>query len=191
MEQWKIYKITCNKGYGKKRVYEVSNLGRVKLNGALIEPHINATKYPEVASFRVHRAVAELFVPNPENKPCVDHINTDILDNRACNLRWVTYKENNNNPLTKKKYKENNTGENHPMYGRTGEKHPKSKSVVQIDPTTNEVVKVWESTREAERIGGFCHSSIGKCCKNKFNRLGNNIYKGFKWMYLEDYEKLK
>ena len=127
MEQWKIYKITCNKGYGKKRVYEVSNLGRVKLNGALIEPHINATKYLEVASFRVHRAVAELFVPNPENKPCVDHINTDILDNRACNLRWVTYKENNNNPLTKEHMSEGSKGITSPFKGKTHSEEAKRK----------------------------------------------------------------
>ena len=90
---------------------------------------------------------------------------------------------------TRRKISEAQKGEKGSMYGKTGEKHPRSKPVVQIDLNTNEV-KVWGSTREAERIGGFCHNAISACCKNKFNRLGNNIYKGFKWMYLEDYEKL-
>ena len=185
--------------------YEVSNIGRVKsLNYRgtgkekilkNIEDYkgyleVGLTKNGKRKQFKVHRLVAEAFIPNPENKPCIDHINTVKNDNRVENLRWVTYKENMNNEISKKKISESLKGENNPNYGKTGKKHPRSKSIVQIDQTTNEIVKVWGSTREAERIGGFCHNAISKCCKNKFNRLGNNIYKGFKWMYLEDYEKL-
>ena len=228
--------------------YEVSNIGRVRsLNykrtgkGKILKNiedykgylEVGLTKNGKRKQFKVHRLVAEAFIPNPENKPCIDHINTIKSDNRVENLRWVTYKENSNNEKTLEKFKgenhhffgkhhteetkkkiseaqkgENNhmygkhhteetkkkmseaqKGEKGSMYGKTGEKHPRSKPVVQIDLNTNEV-KVWGSTREAERIGGFCHNAISACCKNKFNRLGNNIYKGFKWMYLEDYEKL-
>ena len=49
----------------------------------------------------MHRLVAKTFIPNPENKEQVDHINTIKDDNRAKNLRWVTGEENMNNPLTK------------------------------------------------------------------------------------------
>lgn len=46
---------------------------------------------------RVHRLIAETFIPNPENKPTVDHINRKRDDNRVCNLRWATHSEQREN----------------------------------------------------------------------------------------------
>lgn len=45
----------------------------------------------------VHRLVAQHYIPNPENKRCIDHINRVRNDNRVENLRWATYQENNQN----------------------------------------------------------------------------------------------
>lgn len=47
--------------------------------------------------YKVHRLVADVFLSNPENKPTVDHINRVRDDNRVCNLRWATYKEQQEN----------------------------------------------------------------------------------------------
>ena len=110
-EIFKVYKEFNHNRWGHK-VYEVSNLGRVKCNGEIVEPYMNKN-YLYIGGFGIHRAVAELFVPNSENKPCVDHINTVKTDNRACNLRWVTYKENCNNPLTKTHQCESHKGKTH------------------------------------------------------------------------------
>lgn len=46
------------------------------------------------SSRNIHRLLAETFIPNPQQKPCVNHINGNKLDNRLTNLEWVTYSEN-------------------------------------------------------------------------------------------------
>jgi len=45
--------------------------------------------------YKVHRLVALQFIPNPENKPCINHKDSNMLNNKIDNLEWVTYRENN------------------------------------------------------------------------------------------------
>ena len=87
-------------GRGKKRhTIGWSEFREVKpwLGLGYLQVYLSGIRIPQF----VHRLVAKAFIPNPENKLTVDHINGNKLDNRVENLRWVTQKENRNNPNTK------------------------------------------------------------------------------------------
>jgi hypothetical protein len=69
----------------------------------------------------IHRLIAEHYIPNPENKPFIDHINRDRTDNRIENLRWCTQTENNNNMSERCLNKNSTTG--HKFIAKTTDKY--------------------------------------------------------------------
>ena len=104
-DQWKDVK-------GYEGLYQVSNEGRIKSlkwgKEKILKCYKNDFGYMKTVlckdgkttTFQVHRLGAEAWIPNLENKPCIDHINCVRHDNRVENLRWVTQEENVNNPIT-------------------------------------------------------------------------------------------
>ena len=101
-EEWKQYE-----PYPSYWVSSLGNVKRIYKSGKehILKPSIDYKGYgkidlirkPQRVQGKIHRMVAECFIPNPDNKPFVDHINENKADNRVENLRWATNSENQQN----------------------------------------------------------------------------------------------
>ena len=178
---------------GYEQLYQISNLGRVKsLNynktgkekilklcknnsGYLL---VNLSKNSETKKYTVHRLVAEAFIDNPNNLPCIDHINCEKSANSVENLRWVTHKENMNNPITKLVLKnnglKNNKGQKIATICAT---FKNSKPIIQFSKD-GEFIRKWNCIMDVERELGIDQGNISKCCNGKLKSAG-----GYKWSY--------
>lgn len=175
------YIVSCNgdvlcwdwKLTGKPRLCRLSDSGKGYLK-VIID---GVKKY-------VHRLVAEAFIPNTNNKPEVDHVDTNRQNNCVWNLCWCTSKENSNNPITKKRRSEYFYGN---FYGKQHKwsKHYRSIKIVQLT-MNGEFIKKWSCSREAERELGIHHQSIIQCCLGKYKSAG-----GYRWMYYSEWVKLQ
>lgn len=180
MEVWKDI-------VGYEGLYQVSNKGRVRntKTNRILKPWL-VNEYYEVVQLGannkklVHRLVAEAFIPNPQNKPQVDHIKPVSKGggNNAENLRWATPHENNMNEHTLKNMSMAKKGCTSPMKGKLN-RSDISKPLDQIDKLTGEVVKSWKSTMDVKRNLGFDNGNISKCCNGKLKS-----YKDFVWKHL-------
>ena len=165
---------------GYEGLYDVSNLGRIRslnyrrtgktfiLKPVLCSGYyvVNLWKNKKRSLFKLHRLIAQVFVPNPDNLPEVDHISTIKTDNRAINIRWTDRKGNVNNPITKERIKKAVS-----INGKMC-----SKPVIQCTLDGKEIV-FWHSMSEAKKLG-FNEGNISECCQGK-----RKTHKGFVWKF--------
>lgn len=172
-------------------LYEVSNFGRVRSldmvlpmiangvvttrvrHGVLRKFHKGHTGYDYVMlrkqghprNCRVHRIVAQAFIPNPNNLPEVNHKDENKSNNRADNLEWCTSSYNH-------------------RYGTTIERAADKirRPVFQLS-MDGQIIKRYNSVTEAEKATGVTTSTISGCCKGSY---GHKSAGGYRWRYADD-----
>lgn len=162
--------------------YQVSNLWVVKSNKTLhsLKGSMTWIWYLKIKvktntwtkNLTIHRLVARAFLPNPENKRCVNHINGVKTDNRAENLEWCTHSENMKHAykINLHKQTENNFFKRNPWKfskWRFWKESMSAKAIIQYDLLWN-VIKEWWSIIDIKRTLWFSSSSISACCRWKY-----------------------
>uniref|UniRef100_A0A6C0AER1 HNH nuclease domain-containing protein n=1 Tax=viral metagenome TaxID=1070528 RepID=A0A6C0AER1_9ZZZZ len=109
----------------------------------------------------LHRIVAETFIPNPENKPEVDHINGIRSNAKVSNLRWATRIENASNKIF-------------PNYV------PKNRPIDQYDLDDN-FIKTWKSVKDILEFYKYNIKTLRQACQGKIDTCG-----GYKWYYHDE-----
>lgn len=150
---------------GFEGLYQVSNLGRVKSlkfgKERILKPgtYNYGRKFVILCKNRdklhklVHRLVAQAFIPNPDKKPEVDHIDTNTSNNCVDNLRWVNHHENNQNPLSIIHQRDAKRTKMIPIY-------------------CYETDKIYESMIDVQRQLNVNAGSVSRCCTGKYSQTG-------------------
>lgn len=169
-------------------LYQVSNLGRVRSLGIIFIGHnqygntfisskkstilkpyyrkeyltVHLRKNKKSKYFLVHRLVAQAFIPNPNNYPCVNHKDENKQNNCVENLEWFTYSYNSN-------------------YGTRNQKISKNgRKPINQYTLQGEFLKKWSGIVEINQQLGFLPSGISSCCSGRYKSSN-----GFLWRYAD------
>lgn len=112
---------------------------------------VNVTENKKLRHVCVHRLLAECFIPNPDNKPQINHINGDKTDNTISNLEWTTGDEN--------------------LLHAMKNGLIKTRPVVRKSKETGEITR-YRSAREAEKATGTGNDTIGHYCRRSRGQQG-------------------
>ena len=179
--------------------YSVNSVGEVwseKRNKLLIPQCKYGYKVVGLSNkgIKLYRSVARLvafaFVPNPENKPTVNHKGGDRANNDVSNLEWATSKEQaihrnrvlGHNPTIEHMLKMNasaNTFELRKRHSKrmAGAGNSRARPITQLD-LSGEVVKHYDYSKRAAQENGINVKTIRKCCNGKIKS-----YKGYVWRW--------
>lgn len=172
---------------GYEGLYQVSNMGRVRslertrsmnqdrvrkpvpVPGRILVPQKKKAGYLGVVlskdgkqrNVRIHCIVAKSFLPNPEGKPQVNHINGIKSDNRLSNLEWATNSENQQHALA--------TG--------LRDMSQRRKAIFQYD-MSGKFIRSWNGAVEVEKETGMSQRYVASCCRGE----ERSAY-GFVWKY--------
>lgn len=173
-------------------LYEISNHGRVRSlericgirrqNGSLLVGFVDKGGYYQVIlrkdgkNFhkKRHILVAKAFIPNPENKPTVNHKFGDKSDNRAWMLEWATHSEQHKHAFAV-------LGRIHANQGNRNKVMKNSRSVAKYHLITGERLAVYSSITEAARLNGLHSPNVYSACIDITKKSG-----GFKWKFINE-----
>ncbi len=120
---------------------------------------------------KIHRLVAEYYIPNPNKFNVVNHIDGNKKNNNLDNLEWCTHSHNSLHAYR--------TGLKVAYWtGKKGSSHPRAREVVKMK--NNQILCVYESTIAAAKENGLIQQNISNVCRGKRNTCG-----GYEWKYNE------
>lgn len=198
MENYNTEKEVWKDVVGYEGYYQVSNLGRVKSVDRYIEHYrggktfkkgkikalnvrkdgyvsVQLSKDAKARTLRVHRLVAEAFIPNPNNLPQVNHKDENKGNNHVSNLEWCTVGYNVNYGTRIKRIKEKED------FNIVNIKNRKRVARYSLD---GEFIEEFNSMTEVEKKLGFHRPNISKCCNGHINSVYDSI-----WVFRSENEK--